>query len=218
MGSGFRTFAASEVLTSSNVQNYLMTQSVMYFASTAARDAAITAPVAGMVAFIDSNDANEGLYVYHGATGGWRKGPGWNAPWGFVASATASANLNTSGTTEATIVSTGSFTAVANRYYLITACTSSYGSTSADVFTMRVRNGSLTGTVLGYQNQSVQVGGSVAYQTASVSFVTTIAAGASAGLFLTTQRTGGSGTNFYNYIASPAYVTITDIGPAGAPA
>jgi hypothetical protein len=52
MGSGFRTFAASEVLTSGNVQNYLMTQSVMSFANAAARDAAIIAPVEGMVAVL----------------------------------------------------------------------------------------------------------------------------------------------------------------------
>lgn len=56
MGSGFRTFATSEVLTSSNVQNFLMDQAVMSFADDAARDAAITTPVEGMVAVLrDTN-------------------------------------------------------------------------------------------------------------------------------------------------------------------
>lgn len=41
MGSGFRTFTAGEVLTASNVQNYLMDQSVMTFADSAARSSAI---------------------------------------------------------------------------------------------------------------------------------------------------------------------------------
>lgn len=67
MGSGFKTFTAGSVLTASDVNNYLMEQSVMVFASTAARDSAITAPEAGMVAYINSNDANEGLWVYTGS-------------------------------------------------------------------------------------------------------------------------------------------------------
>jgi hypothetical protein len=50
-GAGFRTFAVNEVLTANNVQNYLMDQSVMVFASTVARDAAIGAATDGMVAY-----------------------------------------------------------------------------------------------------------------------------------------------------------------------
>jgi hypothetical protein len=52
MGSGFRTFAASEILTAANVNNYLMSQAVMSFANAAARDAVITAPAEGMVAVL----------------------------------------------------------------------------------------------------------------------------------------------------------------------
>ena len=52
MGSGFRTFQSGEVLTASNVQNYLMDQSVMVFAGTAARSSAIgTATETGMVTY-----------------------------------------------------------------------------------------------------------------------------------------------------------------------
>ena len=67
MGSGFKTFTAGAVLTASDVNNYLMEQSVMYFATTAARDLAITAPEEGMTAFIGSNDDDEGLYGYDGS-------------------------------------------------------------------------------------------------------------------------------------------------------
>jgi len=58
MGSGYKPFTAASVLTSADMNNYLMEQSVMFFATTAARDAAITAPEDGMVAYIGSNDAN----------------------------------------------------------------------------------------------------------------------------------------------------------------
>ncbi len=103
MGSGYKNFTAASVLTAADLNNYCQSQSVMYFASTAARDAAITSPVAGMVAFIDSGDANEGLYVYHGATGGWRKGPGWNAPWGVQLYAQDTVNTRDFTGTPATI-------------------------------------------------------------------------------------------------------------------
>ena len=75
MGSGFKTFTAASVLTAADLNNYCQNQSVMYFATTAARDAAITSPLDGMVAYVGSNDSSEGLYTYNGTS--WRKGPGW---------------------------------------------------------------------------------------------------------------------------------------------
>ena len=82
MGSGFKTFTAGAVLTASDMNNYLMEQSVMRFATTAARDVAITAPEDGMTVYIGSGDANEGLYTYNGTA--WRLP--WNMPWGRLAS------------------------------------------------------------------------------------------------------------------------------------
>ena len=62
MGSGFRTFASGEVLTASNVQNYLMDQAVMVFAGTAARASALPSPEVGMTAYSTAT----GLQVYNG--------------------------------------------------------------------------------------------------------------------------------------------------------
>lgn len=50
-GLGFKTFNAGDVLTASDVNGYLMQQGVMTFASTTARDVAITAPTNGMITF-----------------------------------------------------------------------------------------------------------------------------------------------------------------------
>lgn len=211
MGSGFKNFTTASVLTASDVNNYLMEQSVMSFASTGARDVAITAPEAGMVAYVRSNDSSEGLYHYTSGSA-WRKGPGWNAPWGWMANATSSAVSTTTGTTELTIVSTAGFTAVSNRYYLLTGYINPYGSVGGDQFTLRLRNNSITGTVLASSTISVRD-----YSTNSISTVVSIAAGASNGIFLTVQRASGTGTLTSNNIASPAYVTLTDIGPSGAP-
>ena len=65
MTSGFRTFTAGEVLTASNVQNYLMDQSVMTFAGSAARSSAIgTANFEeGMTSYLKDTDK---LEVYNG--------------------------------------------------------------------------------------------------------------------------------------------------------
>jgi hypothetical protein len=61
VGSGFRTFTAGEVLTASNVQNYLMDQSVMVFGGSAARSSAIgTANFEeGMISYLTDTDKVE---------------------------------------------------------------------------------------------------------------------------------------------------------------
>ena len=62
-GLGFKTFNSGDVLSAADVNGYLM-QGVLVFASTAARDAAITAPAEGQFAF--TKDTN-GLWYYDGA-------------------------------------------------------------------------------------------------------------------------------------------------------
>jgi hypothetical protein len=62
-GLGFKTFTTGEVLTAADTNGYLM-QGINVFASTAARDAAITAPQEGQFAF--TKDTN-GLWYYDGA-------------------------------------------------------------------------------------------------------------------------------------------------------
>jgi hypothetical protein len=55
---GYRTFNTGDVLTAAQVQYYLQNQSIMYFATAAARDAALTAGILqeGMFAYLaDSN-------------------------------------------------------------------------------------------------------------------------------------------------------------------
>ena len=51
-GLGRKVFTAGDVLTASDVQNYLMDQTVMNFAGTAARSSAIATPTTGMTTYI----------------------------------------------------------------------------------------------------------------------------------------------------------------------
>jgi hypothetical protein len=67
-GLGRRTFIATEVLTAANVNGYLMDQSVMVFAGTAARSSAIgTAVSEGMVSYLSDSDT---LELYNGSSWG----------------------------------------------------------------------------------------------------------------------------------------------------
>lgn len=128
MGSGFKNFTAT-VLTASDVNNFLMEQSVMSFASTGARDVQITAPEDGMVAYIRSNDSSEGLYTYNGTS--WRRGPGWNAPWGFLAIAGVTGNVTTGTHTtlqDGSAPLTLTATTITNRRYRVTMDHQHYAS------------------------------------------------------------------------------------------
>jgi hypothetical protein len=55
-GQGRKTFVAGEVLTAQDVNDYLMDQSVMNFATTAARSSAIPTPTEGMLALTKDTD------------------------------------------------------------------------------------------------------------------------------------------------------------------
>ena len=63
-GLGRKVFTAGDVLTASDVQNYLMDQTVMNFAGTAARSSAIATPTDGMVTY---NQTNDSLEAYNGS-------------------------------------------------------------------------------------------------------------------------------------------------------
>ena len=64
-GLGRKVFTAGEVLEASEVNGYLMDQSVMVFAGTAERAAAIPSPTEGMVTYLQSDNSTE---VFTGAT------------------------------------------------------------------------------------------------------------------------------------------------------
>lgn len=63
-GAGFKTFVDGDILTAAEVNTYLMQQSVMVFASAAARTTAIAAPSEGMVTYRTDNNVIE---YYDGA-------------------------------------------------------------------------------------------------------------------------------------------------------
>ena len=86
-GAGFKTWATGDVLTASDQNTYLMEQSVMVFADSSARDAAVTSPTEGMHCFLKDTDA---LQYYDGSS--------WTAsPTGDITGVTAGTNLSGGG-------------------------------------------------------------------------------------------------------------------------
>lgn len=72
-GAGFKDFVAGDVLTAAQVDTYLMQQSIMSFAGTAARASAITSPAEGYMTYLQDTDQ---LSYYTGSA--WVNAPGKN--------------------------------------------------------------------------------------------------------------------------------------------
>jgi hypothetical protein len=70
-GAGFKTFTAGDVLTAAQVNTYLMQQSIMVFAGTAARASAIASPADGYFSYLSDTDQ---LSYYNGTA--YVNGPG----------------------------------------------------------------------------------------------------------------------------------------------
>ncbi len=66
-GLGRKVFTAGEVLTAANVQGYLMDQTVMVFAGTAARASAIATASEGMISYLSDGTGSQALEYYNGS-------------------------------------------------------------------------------------------------------------------------------------------------------
>ena len=216
MGQGFTTFTAGNVLTASEVNNYLMEQSVMVFATTGARDSAIITPEAGMTAYINSGDSSEGLYSYTGTT--WNKGPSWNAPWGLLSKAVLTTNSVTSAThttqQDGSAPITLTATTITNRIYRVTSTHQpNTNGTAGDYIGFVPVIGGVSQTAYQYSPNSTSIINSVAF-----SFTYTETAGASR-IFKIQIKSNLTNTQVTDYGLAPFSRTLVveDIGPSGAP-
>lgn len=182
---------------------------VKMYASTTARDTAITSPTAGMVVYVNSNDASEGLYTYSGSA--WLKGAGWNMPWGvvdYVENTTTSGSL----TSETVAITSNSFTAFANRRYKITYFEPNIYIGSAALLNARLRLTGVTGTIL----QQTDFDYAANDNMPSMCIITkTFTAGATT-IVATTESSAAR--QEVRGATRPAFLLIEDIGPSGAPA
>ena len=124
-GAGYKLFGAGDILTAGQVNTFLNEQSVMVFATTAARDAALTSVLAeGMTCYVKDNGSTVAEFqVYDGAA--------WNVVWDEgTAAATQSGVISTS-TNSAGVVGVTFPTAFATKPNCIVSIESSGTSTAA---------------------------------------------------------------------------------------
>jgi len=207
---GFKKWNTNDVLTASNLNEYLGAQVVTVFASTTARDSAISGAnlVDGMVCYINSGDSSEGLYTYNGTA--WRKGPGWNAPWGAVAISAVPAAFDFNNSLDYS--SSFTFSSVNNRLYRVSMLGDVQNSTVtgadievglyANLGSVLIKNGPTV--VFGSANIRMQVG--VQFHWSSTSTGTQ------------TWKIGAvSSTSTTLQTYTPSAILIEDVGPDGAP-
>jgi len=212
MGSGFKPFTAASVLTSSDVNNYLMEQSVMFFATTAARDAALSGAALkdGMVAYVGSNDSSEGLYTYNGTS--WRKGPGWNAPWGQIATSANTGNVTTGTHTtmqDGSVPMTLTTTTVTNRRYKVTMDHQHYASGGVNGVQRRLLIGGATARDYFHLGQTVLLLNS----TSNIAFYNETSGQSRIFKVQIAAYNTNTAVNDNNFV-----LNVEDIGPSGAPA
>ena len=211
MGSGFKNFTAT-VLTASDVNNYLMEQTVMSFASTGARDVQVASPETGMVAYIGSNDVNEGLY-HRTSASTWRKGPGWNAPWGFIQYAQTTSNVSVK---NGNIVTSNISVVNRRRYRIHGHCQAFFSTSVNDVAGLAIVVG---GTVIQQTNVTATIANYAGFGVEVVGYYTATATNASLACNLYNVAVVPTGTHTFQAAATyPIFISVEDIGPSGAPA
>ena len=205
MASQFLTFTAGSVLTSAQVNTYLMKQAVIVCDSTADYPAS---PVEGMTVYDKGADA---LKTYTTATTGFQ--PPWNMPWGVlsaVSTTTATTSIGSSLTLLTNLAIT--LTPTANRRLRVSwLANMATADTAARAKAVSLTDGS--GTQL--QGWYMSVDANLNYTGQGVHYMT------STGSSMTWQvrasiSANTCATNFSS--TAPGILIVEDIGPNGAPA
>jgi hypothetical protein len=204
----FKTFTAGSVLTASEVNSYLMKQTVIVCDSSADYP---SSPNEGMFVYDKALDA---FLQYTTSTTTWR--PPWNLPWGRVASATGSATTNI-GTTYVDLSGMSvSWTAVQNRRYRVKVQANilapASGTSDCNVFLRIVDAGAVQ------KAESTQTAALTLSYTefTLVELLDYTSAGAS--ISRRAQAKVSASSNNSLVTTNPPLIMVEDIGPAAAPA
>lgn len=144
-GAGKKTFTAGEVLTASDVNTYLMEQSVMYFGGTAARASAIPTPSTGMTTYIGTTGTATipQIETYTGSA--------WQTPYGMTQVA------NVTFTSVADIFINNVFTTTYDNYHI--KFTSTNASATTGIFLAFTTGGVSAGNAHAYVRNTISNAG-----------------------------------------------------------
>lgn len=210
---GFKKWNTNDVLTATDLNGYVGAQVVSVFASTTARDAAISGAnlVTGMVCYVASGDTGEGFYTYNGTS--WRRGPSWNAPVGVrsVRSDATDRTVSTASMAELTTSLRTTETYIANRYLRFTLEASLSETSTGSGFVAEIYNVTSSTTVRRIAQRNLTVGAGMQVSNSCV-------AASAAGAVYTVRFQAV--TNTLNVLGSTVQSTrliVEDIGPSGNP-
>ena len=184
MGSGFRTFTAGEVLTASNVQNYLQDQVVMTFGGSAARSSAIgTANFEeGMVSYLTDTDKVE---AYNGTN--------------WVQVGSSNQGLTLINTTSFSAVASQSFNNVFSATYLNYFISLNYVTSAVANQTWRLRVSGTDASGAHYQSALVGINGAGTARNSSVDAGTSWVLNSG---YSTAQKLQSNSINIFNPFAT----------------
>jgi hypothetical protein len=202
-GQGKKTFVAGEVLTAQDVNDYLMDQSVMNFATTAARSSAIPTPTDGMVTYRQDIDSVE---AYNGTA--WF--PVNRSVVSYERNTGATLTLTTS--TETELFRSSAFTPSAGRLYEITVDIGFVQKiTGGGNIEIKSRLGSSSGTLLAQTLYSAQTVNSV-WSHHKVFLATSTQLGTSSTVIVATAQTNTNGAVVANTDPYIGAIIVKDIG------
>jgi hypothetical protein len=146
MGSGFKTFTQGEVLTASDVNNFLMEQSVMSFPDAGTRGSAIVTPEEGMLTYLQ--DTNR--YEFYDGADYTNLSNAFNNGFELISTTTISSGA-------ASVNVDNVFSADFNVYKIITRSFAQlvFGGTAIPTFNLRA--GGVTETGSFYNRQTAQI-------------------------------------------------------------
>ena len=220
----YTTLVSGTNITSSWANASVRDQVVSPFVTSAARTAAITSPVAGMVSSLTTYDLTEGIEFYNSA-GQWRKP--WNMPWGIITTtAGGTSNLgyvnvtSAQGSIGATGVSltnmTMTFNTAANRMYRLSVHTNFYSTQAGDTAGIVAL---IDGSNVGYAFSADLTATSASLRSLDLVKPFTRTTGGSMSVIMQAYRQSGPGGTLTMQASAvnPATMMIEDIGPSGAP-
>jgi hypothetical protein len=207
----YTTIVSGTNITSSWANANVRDQVVSPFGSTAARTAAITSPIAGMVSTLTTNTATEGVEVYNSA-GQWRMP--WNLPWGYVQYTQTTTTVTSGNNTNILVGNT--LSVINRRRYRITGFVPFYYSTAA-LNTAEVQL-TVGGTVVSGQRVFTSQINSGENGATVVAYYTATATNASLACNLYSAAVVGTDHRYGASAALPIFIGVEDIGPSGAPA
>jgi hypothetical protein len=191
-GAGKKTFTAGEVLTASDVNTYLMEQSVMVFGGTAARASAIPTPSTGMTSYIGVTGTATipQIETYTGSA--------WQTPYGLTLVATG-----TIGSGVTTFNMDNVFTSAFRNYQIVI---NGAQTATIDGYLMQLRGAGTTlgGTGYFYSGIETQASGSTITQRL-------LNGGANWRIGISSGTNAANSYNFNVDVFQPAIATATNI-------